>query len=131
MHVAARRIQHAAAIGVGIHQLAERVAVEKLMIVHAVLAPERLLGFQFLHVRRGVGRIDVARLQIAVDLILADEPADDLAALLHQPADEAGCVLAVAALDGRKAGVETVDDLAAIAPDAPQPTCAPSTTTTL
>ncbi|MCY1236469.1 hypothetical protein D9M72_491250 [compost metagenome] len=51
--------------------------------------------------RRRIGSIDVARLQVAVDLILADETTDDLAAFLHQPADEARGVVAVAALDRR------------------------------
>ncbi len=101
------------------------------MIVHPVFAPERLLGLELLHVGSGIGGIDIAGLQIAIDPILADEPADDPSAFLHKAADEAGGILAVAALDRRQAGIEAVDDLAAVAPGAPQPTCAPSTTVTL
>ena len=108
-------IDHAAFIDVAADVPANSLPIEQFMVVHAMAPPQRLLGLEGPHVRLRVGGVDVAALQIAVDAVPGHPVIDDPGALLHEPPDEPGGLLPVAAADRLDAGVQPVDDLPAIA----------------
>jgi hypothetical protein len=106
MHVATGMVDHAAGIDLGADVLANGVAIEQFVIVHAIALPQRLLGFEIAHVLISVGGVDIAALQVALDGVAIDPVIDDPGAFLHHAADEGG---------GFKARIETVDHLTAVA----------------
>jgi hypothetical protein len=79
-----------AAVDVGRDVAAHPLAVEQLVLVHAVTPPERLLGLQLPHLLVVEGREDRAVPEVAGDVVLRDALADDPPALLDHPAHEVG-----------------------------------------
>ena len=118
-------VHHTADVHVAVHILLEGVFIQYFVAVHAVARPQHFFVAQILHVRRGVGGVDIFVFQVALDLVVADEAADDAVAAGEQTADKIDGFLAVGLFDFAQAGIEAVDNLAAVAAgSAPADACA-------
>lgn len=93
--------------------------VQQLVVVHAVPTPEYLLCFQLFHLLGIEGGKQILLLEIALDVVLCDPFSDDAPAFLNDLAHEGADLGSVPLLDGCQAGVEAIDDLAAVAAGRP------------
>ena len=115
MDMASAHVEHAANVALGIDHFAYAARIHELQLGVPVTFPERLLGFQMLHLLGGHRCKYTAVLEVAVDVVARYAVANDARTLKGHLSEQAGLFLADGALDHVDVPTVAVDDLAAVA----------------
>ena len=109
-------VKQPACIEIRTDVIPQLVLVEHFLIGEAVFSPNIHALLQLFHMGRGQAGEDILFFQIAFDVIGFDPFANDLSAFLNHAGNKCCGVFPIAFVNGLQAGIQPVNDLAAIAP---------------
>lgn len=128
---AAAHVEHATDIAVARNHFTDALLVHQLELVVAEAFPQALLRLQVAHLLAGEGGEHATVFQVALDVVFGHALTNDAPAFEGHVAQQLCLLGADGAFDDVNVAAVAVDDLAAVAADAPKPTLAASTMLTL